>query len=75
MCWASWAKDPSCAIARNCEGSSHFGQAMDDCLQLAADVKLKFFISEPACAMSRAATVSPTSADVDGATAVIRFVR
>jgi ankyrin repeat protein len=39
----------ACAIARNCKDSSHFGQAMDDCLQLAADVKLKFFISEPAC--------------------------
>jgi ankyrin repeat protein len=39
----------ACAIARSCEDSSLFGQAMDDCLQLAADLKLKFFISEPAC--------------------------
>jgi ankyrin repeat protein len=39
----------ACAIARNCEDNSLFGQEMDDCLQLGADLKLKFFISEPAC--------------------------
>jgi ankyrin repeat protein len=37
----------ACAIARGCKGTSR--QEMDDCLQLAADLKLKFFISEPAC--------------------------
>jgi ankyrin repeat protein len=39
----------ACAIARGCKDSSSFRQEMDDCLQLAADLKLKFFISEPAC--------------------------
>jgi ankyrin repeat protein len=39
----------ACAIIRNREDSSRFGQEMDDCLQLAADLKMKFFISEPAC--------------------------
>jgi hypothetical protein len=47
----------ACAIARCCkEDTSSNGdqqrsrqKAMDDCLQLAADSKLKFFISEPAC--------------------------
>jgi hypothetical protein len=37
----------ACAIARSCKCPSHW--AMDECLQLAADLKLKFFISEPAC--------------------------
>jgi ankyrin repeat protein len=39
----------ACAIARNCDDGKRFGRTMDDCLQLAADLKLKFFISEPAC--------------------------
>jgi hypothetical protein len=39
----------ACSIARNREGTSNFGQEIDDCLQLAADLKMKFFISEPAC--------------------------
>jgi len=39
----------ACAIVRSCEDNSRFGQAMDDCLQCAADLRLKFFISEPSC--------------------------
>ncbi len=39
----------ACAIIRGCEDTTLFGQELDDCLQLAADFKLKFFISEPAC--------------------------
>ena len=40
----------ACAIVRKCD-ACNFGQEMDDCLQLAAESKLKFFISEPACSM------------------------
>jgi ankyrin repeat protein/uncharacterized coiled-coil protein SlyX len=39
----------ACAIARNVTDKKHLGQEMDDCLELAADLKLKFFISEPTC--------------------------
>jgi hypothetical protein len=39
----------ACAIARCSEDTRGFGQEMDDCLQLAANSKLKFFISEPVC--------------------------
>ncbi len=38
----------ACAIVRKVKW---FGQEMDDCIQLAAELKLKFFISEPACSM------------------------
>jgi hypothetical protein len=37
-----------CIIGRRSDVGK-FGQEMEDCLQLAADLKLKFFISEPAC--------------------------
>jgi hypothetical protein len=40
----------ACAIVRKCD-ADNFGQEMDDCLQLAAESKLKFFVSEPACSM------------------------
>jgi len=39
----------ACAIVRNCTDKKKLGQEMDDCLELAADLKLKFFISEPVC--------------------------
>ncbi len=39
----------ACAIARKCNETKKFGQEMDDCLALAADLKLKFFVSEPVC--------------------------
>jgi hypothetical protein len=39
----------ACAIARNGEDSRLFGQEMDECLHVATDLKLKFFVSEPAC--------------------------
>jgi hypothetical protein len=54
----------ACAIARNCEDSSLFGQEMDDCLQLAANLKLKFFISEPACSRRIEELWYPNPADV-----------
>ncbi len=38
----------ACAIVRKCD-SDKFHQEMDDCIELAAESRLKFFISEPAC--------------------------